>query len=195
MPNYFKMTSKTETPLFEKSPRICRRNISNMPVRQRGLTTLAITFVLLIGVTLMTINSSKLGVLELSVSTGYENQQVAFNNAESGGDAVFAIIRNIVDLNKPIGYKKCTPDDNLLLAEGACDSNSISTINGWPYTSSEHQASVVYEKKGCAPRSLDTSCTHVQFTHYEVTSAYDDTQNDASRSEVTVGLMELVPAF
>ena len=163
--------------------------------KQSGLITLAISFILLIGVTLLTINSSKLSVLELSVSSSYEDRQSAFNTADSGADALFANIRNVIDLNKSIGYKNCTASASLLEADGSCDENLITSAAGWPYGSAKYQASAVYERRGCPPRSLDTSCSHVQFAHYRFTSVYNNTSSRASKAAVTVGVMELVPNF
>jgi Tfp pilus assembly protein PilX len=197
----FYTASKEQDKSSISSCRIKRQMHQRGPVGkglfQKGLVTLATSFILLMGITLITLNSSRLGVLELFVSGSYEDRNTAFNNAESGVDVVYANVRNLMDLNKPIGYKNCTTFDDLISTDVNCDANSITSANGWPaeFSNSNHQASVVYDQKSCPPRSLDTSCSHVQFAHYNVDSVFDNTSSKASRSKVVLGLMELVPAF
>jgi hypothetical protein len=172
-------------------------NRGSLHTRQQGLTTLFVSLVLLIGVTLITVHSSKLSVLELIISSSYEDRHIAFNMAESGADAVYANIESIVNLNKPVGYKNCTTHDSKVSDDDACDVNNITVEVDWPesFNSANHQASLVFERRGCAPRSMGTSCDHVKFAHYKVTSVYDDTDNDRGRSQVVMGLMELAPSF
>ena len=160
---------------------------------QKGAATLLITMVLLFGVTLVSLNSSKLSVLELIMSDNFESRHIAFNEAESGLDALYSLSENIIDLNDPPGRSYCTaPHANL----SNCDEFTITSTIGWPSSELDsHEAQLVFEKMACAPRSLDTGCAHVLFAHYALRSVFDDTANKRGTSESVAGAMELLPKF
>ena len=161
---------------------------------QRGVATLFTTIALLIGVTLISLNSSKMGVLELFMSNNYESRHAAFNQAESGLDALFSITRDIVNLNDEDGQTYCTALKSKF--GGDCDELTISTANGWPTElQTKHQAQLIFEGTACAPRAMDTGCAHVLFAHYTMRSIYDDTGNNGGVAETATGAMELLPKF
>ncbi|MGI9318570.1 MAG: pilus assembly PilX family protein [bacterium] len=160
--------------------------------KQSGLATLLTTIMILLGVTLITLNSSRLSSLELVISNNYESEHTAFNKSESGLDALFTVSQDLLDWNRPEGYSFCTVNDTYF---ATCDENTITPTNGWPteFTTVQHQAQVVQERVGCAPRWLDTSCSGtVQFGHFTIRSAYNDTANKGSSSETVSGAMQLL---
>ena len=65
--------------------------------KQSGLATLLTTIMILLGVTLITLNSSRLSSLELVVSNNYEAEHTAFNKSESGLDALFTTALDLLD--------------------------------------------------------------------------------------------------
>ena len=167
-------------------------SIIKLPRKQRGLATLLTTIMILLGVTLITLNSSRLSSLELVVSDNYESEHTAFNKAESGLDALFSTTLDLLDWNRPEGYAFCTVNDDKFTT---CDENTITPSNGWPseFTTTQHQAQVVQERVGCAPRWLDTTCSGaVQFGHFTMRSVYDDTPNKGGVSETVSGAMQLL---
>ncbi|MEJ2177116.1 MAG: hypothetical protein P8Y12_04025 [Gammaproteobacteria bacterium] len=160
--------------------------------KQSGLATLLTTIMILLGVTLITLNSSRLSSLELVISNNYESEHTAFNKSESGLDALFTTALDLIDWNRPEGHTFCTVNDDKFTT---CDENTITTANGWPteFTTAQHQAQVVQERIGCAPRWLDTSCSGaVQFGHFTLRSVYDDTANTGSVSETVSGAMQIL---
>lgn len=160
--------------------------------KQSGLATLLTTIMILLGVTLITLNSSRLSSLELIVSNNYESEHTAFNKSESGLDALFTTAQNVLDWNRPDGYAYCTVNNSKF---ANCDEDTITTANGWPaeFTASQHQAQVVLDRIGCAPRWLDTSCSGgVNFGHFTIRSVYDDTANKGSVTETVSGAMQIL---
>jgi len=161
--------------------------------KQKGVATLFTTIALLIGVTMISLNSSKIGVLELFMSNNFESRNTAFNEAESGLDALFTKTKLIVDLNDPEGQVYCTTADSKF---DNCDVTNITVASGWPWDAvPEHEAQLIFEGTGCAPRTLDTGCAHVLFSHYTLRSIYDDTENNGGVTETVTGAMELLPKF
>ena len=175
-------------------------NIQNL-CGQRGMVTLIISSVLLIGITLISLGASRIGSLELSLSKSYEEEHNAFNRAESALDAMFPMIENVVDLNKPDGYTWCTKNNDAFEA-GTCDFPSggdagIEAASGWPDretfdATTAHQAKIVLDGRQNAPRWLSTTATGtVKFANYSLHSVYDDSDNRGGKSETVVGVMEL----
>jgi hypothetical protein len=177
------------------------RNILTRPGKQAGYATLFISIILLLGITAISLSSSRLGVLELLASNNYESRHVAFNTSESKLDAMYRITTAVIDLNDPPGTVYCTAnqsyfDDHPDLYPDCNDDNSISSLAGWPsnYSGAEHQGQIVYERIGCAPRAFDTTCA-IQFSHYNIRSVFDDRSNKGGISQNVMGAMELVPVF
>lgn len=159
---------------------------------QSGVATLFTTMVLLIGITLLTLNSTRMSALELIVSDNFERRNTAFNHSESGLDALFSITKNVVDLNAEDGHSYCTQNNSDL---GACSEVGITSTQGWPdsMVSSEVQAKITLDGKGCAPRWLSTSCSGVvEFAQYTFRSDYDDTASKGSKAQTLMGAMELI---
>lgn len=168
---------------------------------QEGYATLFVSIILLLGITAISLSSSRLGVLELLASSNYESRHVAFNTSESKLDAMVRLTTTVIDLNDPIGTVYCTQNQSYFDAHPGlypdCDEDtSISSHTGWPsnYSGAEHQGQIVYERIGCAPRVFDTSCA-IQFSHYTIRSVFDDRSNKGGISQNVVGAMELVPVF
>ena len=168
---------------------------------QRGMVTLIISSVLLIGITLISLGASRIGSLELSLSNSYEEEHNAFNRAESALDAMYPMIRNVVDLNKPDGYTWCTKKQSAFEA-GTCDYPSesdpsgIEAAAGWPTTTSfdseAHQARIVLEGRRNPPRWLTTTATGtIKFANYALHSVYDDSDNRGGSTETVIGVMEI----
>jgi Tfp pilus assembly protein PilX len=171
------------------------------PGKQGGYATLFVSVILLLGITVISLSSSRLGVLELFASNNYESRHVAFNTAESKLDAMYRLAASVVDLNDSPGTVYCTANQSYLdahtdLYPDCNDDNSVSSVAGWPsgYSGSEHEGQVFYERIGCAPRAFDTSCA-IQFSHYVIRSVYDDRSNNGGISQTVTGVMELVPVF
>ena len=172
--------------------------------KQAGYATLFISIILLLGITAISLSSSRLGVLELLASNNYESRHVAFNTSESKLDAMYRIATAVVDLNDPPGTVYCTENQSYFdahtdLYPDCNDDNSISSLTGWPSSysganNSEHQGQIVYERIGCAPRAFDTSCA-IQFSHYTIRSLFDDREKKGGISQNVMGTMELVPVF
>lgn len=169
------------------------RNSCRAPFhKQSGLATLLSSIMILLGVTLITLNSSRLSSLELVISSNYESEHTAFHRSESGLDALSSTAMDLIDWNRPEGHTFCTVNDDKF---ANCDENTITTANGWPTELAviQHQAQVIQERKGCAPRWLDTSCGGaVQFGHFTLRSVYDDSANRGSNAETVSGAMQII---
>ena len=176
------------------------KTIQNL-ARQRGMVTLIITSVLLIGITLISLGASRLGSLELTLNKSYEEEHNAFNRAESALDAMVPMIDEVVDLNKPDGYTWCTINNSSFEA-GTCDYPGVSDTAGiegaasWPDTttfdSSAHQARIQLDGRGNAPRWLATTATGtIKFVNYSLHSMYDDSDNRGGKAETVIGVMAI----
>ena len=160
-----------------------------------------VSIILLLGITAISLSSSRLGVLELMASNNYESRHVAFNISESKLDVMYRVAATVVDLNDPPGTVYCTAyqsyfDEHDELYPDCAGDSSISSATGWPsdYSVPEHEAQIYFDRIGCAPRAFDTSCA-IQFSHYVIRSVYDDRANNGGISQTVLGAMELVPIF
>lgn len=165
---------------------------SKLPAHQKGVATLATSLVLLLGITLLTLNSSRMSALELMVSDTYESRHTAFNKSESGLDALFAIAGSVVDLNDENGHVYCTTNNSNLTG---CNEVGITSVQGWPaaYENPTYQAKFTLDSIGCAPRWLSTSCSGaVEFAQYTLESQFNDVENKAGAAQTVVGAMELI---
>ena len=165
------------------------------------MVTLIISSVLLIGITLISMGASRMGSLELVLSKSYEEEHHAFNRAESALDAMYPMIGNVVDLNKPDGYTWCTKENSAFEA-GTCDfpgvgdASGIEGVTGWPSTTSfdstKHQARITLDGRTNPPRWLTTTATgSIKFANYSLHSVYDDSDNRGGKTETVIGVMEI----
>ena len=164
--------------------------------RQKGLATLAISVVLLIGVTLFTLSASRMSSLELNLSNIHESRKTAFNRSDAGVDVLYNVSDSIIDFNDDPGQVYCTIANSKLPL--SCDATNITSANNtWPsrWENETHQAQIEIEFFGCPPRSLSTSCEATIFAHFEARSLYDDTANKGGVTETVVGAMTLLPNF
>ena len=161
--------------------------------RQKGVATLFITTMMMFGVTLIVLHSSRLGILELFVSASNESRQTAFNDSESGLDALYAMSSKVIDLNDPAGHTYCTSNFT-----GCDEVISAATLTAdWPaeFESTTNQASLTYEGSGCPPRAFETSCDHLRIANFGLRSVFNDTANKGGTAETVVGVARLLPKF
>ena len=155
--------------------------------KQRGIATLMITMIMMFGVTLLTVQSSRFGLLELFISQNYESRVIAFNNAESGMDALYSILDTVAGQTVTEGYTYCTGYDSNLTQ--SCDENSISS---WPsdLTNVKNQAQVTYEGV-VSIRAKAASSAEIDFASYTLRSMYDDLAAKGSKAETVMGVVQL----
>ena len=158
--------------------------------KQKGVATLFVTTILLIAITIFTLNASRMSALELIISTNNESEHTAFNNSESVVDALFSITDTFVDQNKDRGYTYCTAHNPDL---SGCNEIGITSANNLPteFESNKYQAQLTIESKGCAPRWMDTSCDGtITFIQYSLLGKYEDVENNGSSTRSNLGAMD-----
>ena len=158
--------------------------------KQKGVATLFTAVVMLFAVTMISLNASKLGVLELFISNNYESKQVAFNHSESSMDALYSLAPEVIDLNDPVGHIYCTTKNDYFVS---CTENNITT--DWPteYSPGLHQAQITFEGTGCPPRYLESSCAALNVSHFTLRTIFDDRDSNSGRSETILGAMLVSP--
>ena len=155
--------------------------------KQRGIATLMITMIMMFAVTLLTVQSSRFGLLELFISQNYESRVTAFNSAESGMDALYSVFDSVAGKTVTKGYTYCTGYDSKLTVN--CDENSIST---WPsdLANVKNQAQITYEGI-VSIRAKAASSAEIDFASYTLRSMYDDLAAKGSKTETVMGVVQL----
>lgn len=154
---------------------------------QRG-AVLVVSLVLLAGVTLVSLSSLEMGLLELVMSGNEEERMKAFQYAEAGADTLISD-----ELNFPVvglaGETNCTAAKT----GETCTRTSLSlpgefdTAKHWAKTERLHPVF------GCPPRAFGTSCDIFRVAHFSVDSRYTNVAARGGQSHVVAGYMVVAP--
>ena len=154
---------------------------------QRG-AVLIMSLVLLVGITLVSLSSLDMGLLELVMSGNEEERMKAFQSAQAGVDAIASD-----ELNFPVaglaGETNCTATRS----GETCTKTSLSLPD--EFDTGKHWANIerLHPVFGCPPRAFGTSCDIFRVAHFSVDSRYTNVAARGGQSQVLQGYMVVVP--
>jgi hypothetical protein len=154
---------------------------------QRG-AVLIMSLVLLVGITLVSVSSIDMGLLELVMSGNEEERMKAFQSAQAGVDAITSD-----ELNFPVaglaGETNCTATRS----GETCTKTSLSLPG--EFDTGKHWATIerLHPVFGCPPRAFGTSCDVFRVAHFAVDSRFTNVAARGGRSQVLEGFMVVVP--
>lgn len=155
--------------------------------QQRG-AVLIISLVLLTGITLVSLSSLDMGLLELVMSGNEESRMKAFQQAQAGVDAIISDESNFA-VSGTAGETNCTAGRS-----GETCSRTSLTLPG-SFDTGKHWAATerLNPVFGCPPRAFGTSCDIFRVAHFSVDSRFTDVAARGGRSQVLEGYMVVVP--
>lgn len=157
--------------------------------QQRG-AVLIVSLVLLVGVTLVSLSSLDIGLLELVMSGNEEARMTAFQNAQAGVDSIIGDESNWDSnfaVNGVAGYSKCTA----ARAGETCNDTSLSFPDGIDTNKNWARTQRLNPVFGCPPRAFGTSCEIFRVAHFSVDSRYSNIALRGGQSQVLQGFMRL----
>lgn len=167
----------------------------SLPKTQQGVA-LAVALVVLVGVTVVSLSSLTVSLLEVRMAENEEARMIAFQKAQAGVDAVGAALGNIVVTGAP-GQTNCTgntttsalPDP---LPPQGCNTTTLTLPTGFD---GRHAALTerLEPELQCPPAAMETSCAGFSVANFAIESRYDNTQRRGGRSTIFQGLLVLVP--
>lgn len=169
-------------------------NGPTLPQSQKGVA-LAIALMALVGITVISLSSIKIGLLEMVMASNEESRMTAFQRAVNGLEGVTAIPQNFA-LIGGTGYTNCTANygqDGRSGDRSICNAFTVSLPAGFDTTDAEMAVSRIQPEDGCPPRGMKTSCENFSVSAFSVRSNFDATQKRLGRSTQQQGYLVLVP--
>lgn len=155
--------------------------------KQRGVV-LAVSLILLIGVTLVSLASLHTGLTEIIMSGNEEAKTTAFQKAQSGVESIVADESNF-EVVGSVGSTDCTAS----MSGETCTQTGLTFPTGFDSTQHWAKTERLNPEFACPPRVFATSCDIFQVAHFSVDSRFTDVVKRGGRSQIVQGFMVLVP--
>lgn len=164
---------------------------------QRGVA-LVVAMVILVAVTVVSLSSLTVSLLEVRMAENEEARMVAFQEAQAGVEAITPTIDSFAVLGG-VGSANCTPDSADSSRPDPLPALGCNVPDIILPTEFDSRTSVMIRRLSpetqCPPEFLETSCSGFGIASYGIVSNYDDTANRGGRSTITQGFAVLLPSL
>lgn len=166
-------------------------NISS-PNTQRG-TVLVLTMVFLVAISLLAVSSMQSSNIGLYMAQNEESRVAAVQGAQALADAIVANPASTPVVGGS-GFTICTP------GEADCNRSDLPVTNPVLATAvAKGHITARVLRDGALfrppPRSVESSIDKFSSASFEVTTTYDRTDEQLGRTQITEGVLVLVPKF
>lgn len=173
-----------------------QQQMNIVPNHQRGVV-LVVALVLLVAITLLSLAGISTTTLELMMATNQQARTDAFQQAESGIDAVGSDLNNF-PVSGLVGQQRCTQDFHAdryyedLSDEVACSSPDLDTPADYDTTRSRAIVGRLQPLLQPAPRYIETSAEKLKVAMFKIDSRFDAREIRGGRAEHNQGLFVTV---
>ena len=166
--------------------------ISNLPNRQRG-AVLVLTMLFLVAISLLAVSSMQSSNIGLYMAQNEESRVAAAQGAQALADAIVANPASTPVVGDS-GFTICTP------GEPDCNRSDLPVTNPILATAvAKGHITARVVREGTLfrppPRSVESSIDKFNSASFEVTTTYDRTDEQLGRTQITEGVLVLVPKF
>lgn len=165
---------------------------SSLPHRQQGVV-LVVALVLLVAITLLSLAGISTTTLELQMATNQQERVNAFQQAETGIDAVSADLNNFA-VSGLVGQEHCTTgfhDNRYYDATGevTCITPDLTVPAAYDLTDSRAAVGRLPPRLQAAPRFIETSVEKLKVATFKIDSRFDSRDTGGGRAEHHQGLI------
>ena len=165
---------------------------SGFQARQQG-AVLVVTMLFLVAISLLAVSSMQSSNIGLYMAQNEESRVAAAQGAQALADAIVANPASTPVVGDS-GFTICTP------GEADCNRSDLPVTNPVLATSvAKGHITARVEREGPLfrppPRSIESSIDKFNSASFEVTTTYDRTDEQLGRTQITEGVLVLVPRF